>query len=288
MFKRLLTVAIFVAVTSVTFGAVSVNAKHETNADINKITICHGTNAANNPYVIETVSKSAANGGGHDDHTSHVGPVASSFTIATALKKMHQTWGDIIPAYTWNGKEYPGVNWTTEGQLIYSSHCAYPVPTMPIAMIDHQVLCDVANQRAKITLTNTGQANGTVVLNGNGIVVAAESEVATYIPTPNGKVRIVLKIADAVVYDSELDCRAGGQGGVTDTPPTSNPVVTPPAPVAGSGEAAPAAPNSDAEITSLPYTAGNGVQFVALIAGLAAVITAAISVVAKKTYLKQI
>jgi hypothetical protein len=241
-----------------------------------KITICHRTNAPKNPYRLITVSKKSVDGEGKSDHTHHTGPIATSFEVAKALKAAGIKWGDIIP----QEGDYIG-------KAIFDNKCKYTTinPT-PVASIDSDVVCDVVNQRAVITLTNTGSIGGVAIVNGATVGVSANGEAVTYVPTPAGKVRVVVNIDGVIEYDEELDCRTGGQGGGSTTP-TPTPAVTPTTPVAGAGESA-AIASANADIASLPYTAGNGVQIVALIAGLAAVLTAAISIVAKKTYLKQV
>ncbi|MCA9325747.1 hypothetical protein KDA23_06865, partial [Candidatus Saccharibacteria bacterium] len=67
-----------------------------------KVTICHRTDAANNPYVQLSVDKNAVDGfsgnnQGDDHYGEHQGPVAYSTAVAQALKDQHKKWGDIIP-----------------------------------------------------------------------------------------------------------------------------------------------------------------------------------------------
>jgi LPXTG-motif cell wall-anchored protein len=81
----------------------------------NKVTICHRTDSYTNPYVRETVDVSAVDGAGANDHSHHTGPIFSP-----GIPKRTK-WGDIIPGV---------LNWTAEGQSIWSNGCALPgVPT---------------------------------------------------------------------------------------------------------------------------------------------------------------
>lgn len=84
--------------------------------DNTKVTICHRTGSATNPYVKITVDSSAAYGG-HDDQ--HDGPVATNASVAAKLKSQHTEWGDIIPA----DNTHAGKNWTTEGKAVYDNDC---------------------------------------------------------------------------------------------------------------------------------------------------------------------
>ncbi len=118
-------------------SAVIMNTTPQTNAVTNyvidgKVTICHRTAAANNPYVTETVSVNAVDGvsgnngqGNPPDHyDEHQGPLASSEAVAQGYKdaKPKIEWGDIIPP---TPAQPTGLNWTTEGQAIYNNSCNY-------------------------------------------------------------------------------------------------------------------------------------------------------------------
>ena len=122
MIKQLLVGAALVAVagTAVVLGvsAADANAKRP---EQQKVTICHRTNSVTNPYVQITVSKSAVDGQGNNDHTHHTGPVAISKSFAELLKKFHHKWGDIIPPFD----DYAGYNWGVAGQAIYNHGCNY-------------------------------------------------------------------------------------------------------------------------------------------------------------------
>lgn len=245
-----------------------------------KVTICHRTNAANNPYREITVSKNAVDGEGKNDHTSHQGPIVTSYAQAQALKKAGNKWGDIIP----NGNEYLGKDILLNHCKIVSSSPA------PIAVIDFEIECEAATRTAVISFTNTGTKKGIALLNGQPVIVKINKQTIEQVAIDVLGTQITIDVdSDGVAEFSELYTCEGGQGGVSNPTPTPTPVVTTPAPVAGAGESvASAADVAESAVTSLPYTAGNAMQMVALIAGLAAVLTAGISLIAKKTYLKQL
>src|SRR5687767_4239556 len=94
-----------------------------------KITICHRTNSATNPYVEITIAREAADGlagnsGNQADHFGeHEGPLASSLEVAQDLKDDQIEWGDIIPDVDDDGNAMPhsGLNWTAAGQAMWSA-----------------------------------------------------------------------------------------------------------------------------------------------------------------------
>lgn len=92
------------------------------------VTICHRTDSNTNPYVVITVDADAADGAladkGGGDHTKHTGPVWND-----TLKASHMKWGDIIPAYTFTGGSYGGLNWDASGQAIWNNGCKVPTPS---------------------------------------------------------------------------------------------------------------------------------------------------------------
>ena len=88
---------------------------------VDKVTICHATDAENNPYVVEHPAKS----GDVSGHAGHVGPVWVAGSKAAGI-----VWGDIIPAFDYTDSSgatvhYPGLNWPA-GQAIYDNNCNVP------------------------------------------------------------------------------------------------------------------------------------------------------------------
>lgn len=94
-----------------------------------KITICHATNSASNPYESIEVNQSAADGisgnnnGKGDHYSEHTGPLAYSEAYAAQLKQEKIDWGDIIPPID---GIHQGRNWTELGQAIYNNDCNIP------------------------------------------------------------------------------------------------------------------------------------------------------------------
>jgi hypothetical protein len=263
MYKKLLLVAAFAVVIGGMVGVSSAEAKKE-KPEEKKVTICHRTNSATNPYVQETVSVNALNGGGHDDHTLHTGPLASSFAVATTLKNAHTDWGDVIPPFIQNNVSYPGLNWSAEGQAMYANECAYTTP--PTALIDYDLVCDVDKQKAIITFTNTGNADGSVTVNGS-VTAVSIGNTAVEVPTAETGTQITIIIAGNTVFDQLVTCEPG-RGSVGGETPTASSTPT-------------------AQVASLPFTAGDNTQALALVASAVAAITAIVGTVVKTAFLKQ-
>ncbi len=117
-----------VAVVGLSLGLMAGAAGSLTAPDgvVTQVTICHRTNANNNPYVVITPDVS----GVLDGHAAqHNDPRVWDPT----LKAQHLKWGDIIPPFDYlDGnsvqQHFAGLNWSQDGQAIYENDC---VPTSP-------------------------------------------------------------------------------------------------------------------------------------------------------------
>ncbi|MEX0755599.1 MAG: hypothetical protein WD556_10875 [Actinomycetota bacterium] len=120
------TIAMMGAVLVVAAGPASAGAIEE-----HKVTLCHATNAATNPYVKVTVDVHSAGQskglpkGGHDSHDEAVVP--ADFAEAQQLKADGIMWGDVIPAYNFAGFDpYPGLNLDANGIALLENDCQLP------------------------------------------------------------------------------------------------------------------------------------------------------------------
>ncbi len=224
--KVLMFVTIVLAMVAVKGGVVS--AKPVDQED-NKVTICHRTNSVVNPYVRETVDADSADGNtqndkGQGDHSEHTGPIATTPQVAQALKNNKQDWGDIIPAHD----NYAGLNWTAEGQAMYSNNCEYVEPNFETALVGYDVACpQTADGKVVVTLTNDGDVAGSALVNGKGYAVPAHGTVTVEF---DQGVKIVIVIKDQTVYNQTPVCEQPGRGGEmsSSVTPTSTPQVDAP------------------------------------------------------------
>ena len=220
MLKKLLVVAAMVVVPVVATQPVS--ADHNENHQRDKVTICHRTNAANNPYVQNSVNESSVDGQGNGDHyVEHQGPVATSLADAAAKKQAGIEWGDIIPPVP---GFHNGLNWTAEGQTIYQNGCQFEgeepsaVITWDVACVVGQIAEEVpvdelaggevaeasATQIIRVVIGNEGDAAGTVYVNGIQVDVGPGETEELYFPAGT-QVQIYLA-NEQLVFDQTLTC----------------------------------------------------------------------------------
>ncbi|MFN8025859.1 MAG: DUF5979 domain-containing protein [Acidimicrobiia bacterium] len=113
-----------VAVAGLSFGMLAGVASSAEVTPVDKVTICHRTNANNNPYVVITPDVA----GVLDGHAAqHTGPVWDA-----TLKAQHIKWGDIIPAFWYLDKQgnlqhFDGQN-IPAGQSILDNGCSTTPP----------------------------------------------------------------------------------------------------------------------------------------------------------------
>lgn len=122
--------AVLLSVSSVTSAHHNPGHQQGPPAEEAKVTICHATNSATNPYTQIEVNQSAADGiagnsGQQPDHYSeHTGPLASSEAVAQQLKSDKIDWGDIIPPIE---GIHEGRNWSAQGQAMWNNNCNFVV-----------------------------------------------------------------------------------------------------------------------------------------------------------------
>ncbi len=103
--------AIVAALAVVGMIGVSASVAAATKGDPDhKVTICHATASAKNPYVVITVD-------------------VASIGDASGHGRSGVNAGDIIPPFDIAGHVYAGNNWDPEHQAIFESACGAPATT---------------------------------------------------------------------------------------------------------------------------------------------------------------
>ena len=145
------------------------------------VTICHRTNADNNPYVQITVDEASVDGTGGADHLGqHTGPVWDP-----TLKPQHIKWGDIIPPFDVNGDPRPNPELTQNyvdneaGQAIFENDCKPVEPPEP-ELVDLSVAKDVIGTVPEGVTTFTAQ-----VTCDDGTSVEVQLPIAGGLGTPS-------------------------------------------------------------------------------------------------------
>lgn len=141
----------------------SCNSKCNLELINSKIDICHANNSHSNPYIVNQPDKS----GDVSGHADHTGPIW--------YPGINETWGDIIPPFSYIGGTYPGLNWDAEGQAIYNNGCTFPKATLII-----QKTTVPAEDPTNFTISTSG--TGTVTGGGAGII--SDSTDQSYEVTP--------------------------------------------------------------------------------------------------------
>ena len=147
-----------------------------------KVTICHATNSASNPYEMPTVDYAAVDGeGGQSDHMHHhgTGVIPSSEAHAEQIKKDGQgqegKWDDIIPPVP---GVTPGLNWTALGQAIWNNDCNYPkVATASVS--ETPATCQTGEKLVYGAATNatySGTPNGATGPQAYNVVATANND----------------------------------------------------------------------------------------------------------------
>jgi hypothetical protein len=186
------------------------------------VTICHRTNSVTNPYVVETPDANAVDGdtgnntGQGDHYAEHQGPVFDPNAVYPTPHNGDQ-WGDIIPAVP---GLTPGLNWDANGQATYNNECTPTEAGTP--NIAATIIC-VPNG-VKVTLTNTGNADGSATVNGSTHAVPASSSVEVTLPFDLGTPfqTVVTVTVNGTTSTQTLNCAPGQGGGQTLGSSTTN------------------------------------------------------------------
>lgn len=112
-----------------------------------KVAICHATSSNSNPYVSEEPNKSG-DVNGHDGHT---GPIWYA--------GITESWGDIIPPFAYVGGNYPGMNWTEQGQAIWENGCQTAADTDGDGVPDDRGNCQAVANPDQADADNDGIGN---------------------------------------------------------------------------------------------------------------------------------
>ena len=211
MKKNLILMAIAMASTML-MANIKNSVSAEAPVNENKVTICHASASRSNPYSqisvdIDSVDGLEGNGNTADHYNEHQGPIFSD-DLEVGVE-----WGDIIPPIS---PYHEGLNWTEEGQAIYNNGCnpVEPVEEFPVFTVNSECATKDGKSVIKVTIVNSGEAEGTVTVNGTEVQILAGETSVSYLPT--GTVEVVYD--NQVIHTNTLACNPGSGGGGTDTP----------------------------------------------------------------------
>ncbi|MDT4963358.1 MAG: hypothetical protein QOF87_3005 [Pseudonocardiales bacterium] len=186
-----------------------------------QVTLCHATDSNTNPYVAITVDAAGA----YDGHLGHTGPIWDP-----TLKAQHIHWGDIIPAFTYNGHEY-SLN-VPAGQAILDNGCAVPLtavtavaPTFADGTCSVDPTYDIPAEPAGVTNTVTGA--GVLPLWGKTVTVTFSADdgytltgptVYSHTFTEKPDCRTISTPVNPVVTQATCDHTTGLDSGFSITP----------------------------------------------------------------------
>lgn len=201
-----------------------------------KITICHstqpnpsngqGTGPEGNPYIQETVSLSAVDGNGNNDHSSHTGVAEGEQShVYSAGDK---SWGDIIPAY----EGFAGLNWNLAGQVIYFNECTIPAKDATAQIAVSDPTC-TSNSVASVNMAETANATTTLPLDQSvGVHEATFTATAGHLFADGSNTSIVeyeiLPQLTGEDCDEDLPVQLPLPSGIADVCGTGNDVVPTP------------------------------------------------------------
>lgn len=251
MVKGFVTAIVTIAATVGMVGlvqTVGVAAKKDDTPKPEKVTICHRTNAVNNPYRQIKVAQSAVDGvagnsGKKPDHFGeHQGPIATSEEVAQALKDSKTKWGDIIPPVE---GFHEGYNWTAEGQAMWENGCKF-VEEEKTTSFEASLVC--VDEKYTLTVTNTGETTLDVEVNGTSSDVVMNDELTADFNVGDS---LTVKVNDdfVTIEGKELNdyllktCKGGGKTTTTTTTDTTG----------------------EGEVASLPVTSGASDQIAAIV-----------------------
>lgn len=199
------TVVMFVNGTEVDSETVEVSECEEEK----KTDLCHATHSETNPFELINVSVSAA-------YHGHLGDGNGD----------HQDGEDIIPPFEYQGETY-SQNWDAEGQAIYRAGCEVEEEE-PEANISAAVVC--VQGGVKVTLVNSGDADGSATVNGDTVEVPANDTVEVTLSFDLGTpfmTDVTVTVGETTLIDQVINCTPGQGGGQTLGTSTTTPAVLP-------------------------------------------------------------